>query len=513
MKTIRSAKVTHLLPTNHPFTPAPRWITVVGLAVLLASTQSAPGAAKLRWGFEPGRKYLYEVKIVATFPDEVETREGLSTLTVKSVADQQFTLGHGGNLATHRKPTGTGRALSRPNLFNYFPWPDNPVARPGDLTLSAQGRVIKSEVGTALPYMLGDLEVLSLEEFPAEAKAKWEQKNPVTITQRRRSRLPRGPFAPGDSPGVNRSAQEVINFAIIRSAGDNVHLKKEVLLRSDETVDGSPRFELTGDGELVFDLKQGVFQSQVMKYTFRCNETNLTLKVPVSVECRLLNAQETAQRLRAQEEARLAAQAAATKANEAKPLAPGEKEALSQDLKASNEWTVRNAADRLAKAPADNPPDEIAGALAALLADRNGRIRAAAAKALVNWGTTNSTSALIKAAAEEDLWVRQAAMEALGRLKSPAGAEAVAARLIPMQDRATAAKALRAMGPLAEPAVLPLLKDRDGWVRLEACKVLGEIGTAQSLPALEEFARNGRGFDQPEAAKASKAITARLQGK
>jgi hypothetical protein len=475
----------------------------------LAMSQSFAAAPKLRYELEPGQKYLYELKIVATFPEAVETREGLSTYTVKSAANQQFTVAHSGHLSTGRKATSGQPLFGRPDFLRHFPWVDNPFVRAGEFTISAQGKVIRTEVGTALPYMLGDLEFLAFEELPAEAKSKWEQKREVTITQRNRSRFPHSPFAPAASSGVNHSAQEQVTFTVARSEGHTVRLKKEYALRSDEKVEGNPRFELTGEGELVFDLQRGLFQSQSMNYTYRLNETNLTFKVPLTVECRLLDATEAAQRLKAQEEARAAAQAAAAKANEPKALAAGEREKLLRELKAKDEWTVRGAADRLAKAPADAQPEEVATALTALLSERSSWIRAAAAKALVNWGTTKAAPALCKATADEDLWVRKAAMEALGRLKTPEGAQAVAARLVPMQDRGDAAKALKTMGPPAEPAVLPYLKDRDGWVRLEACKVLGEIGSPKSLPALEEFGGNGRGFDKPESEKAIQAIKAR----
>jgi len=482
---------------------------LLSLSVGLSFAGVSEAAPKLRYKFEPDRQYVYEVKIVATFNDSVETREGLSHLTVKTAIEQQFTLQHSGNLTTRRQATAGRPVFARPDFGSFFPWADHPFARRGEFTLSATGKVIKTEVVTPLPYLLGDLEFLSLEEFPAEAQSKWEQKREVTITESEPSRFPRPPFGRAPENGVKRSAQEVVTFSIRQSSGDTVRLLKQDSLRSAEMVDGNPAYQLTGEGELVFDLKQGVFQSQSMKYTLTWSEKNVTVKIPVTVSCRLLDAKETEQRLQAQQAATAAAGAAAAKANEPKPLEAGEREKLLRDLKAKDEGTVRAAADRLSKAPAEGDPEEFAAILSTLLADRSIWIRKSAATALVLWATTNSVPALRTATSDSDFWVRKAVMQALARFPSPENAQALAARLVELGERADAVKALQTMGPVAEPAVLPYLKDRDSWVRLEACKLLGHIGTTQSLPALEAFGANGQGFDKPESEKAIQAIQAR----
>ena len=399
--------------------------------------------------------------------------------------------------------------MGQPDFFRHFPWADNVSVRAGNLTVSALGKVVKTDTTTPLPYMLGDLEFLAIEEWPADGKSTWEQKRDVTISSKTRSRFPRGPFAPEPEAGVQRTAQEVVKFSVVRSAGDTVRIQRDYTLRSAEKVEGQPRLELEGKGELVFDVKQGVLRSHAMKYMLRINETNVALKVPVTVECSLLDPAEATQRLKAREEAHTAALAAAAKAREPKALEPGESEKLLKDLKNADEWALRRATDRLARAPADGSSGEIASALTPLLSHRTASIRAAAAKALVNWGNTNSAPSLMAAVADEDLWVRKAAMEALGQMKTSAAAQSIAARLTRLSDRGDAAKALKAMGSSAEPAVLPLLKDHDTWVRLEACKILAEIGTTKSLPYLEEFAGTGHGFDKPESEKAIQAIKAR----
>lgn len=480
---------------------------VLCLVSLICCSCNGPGSEKLRYKFEQGKDYVYDVKIVATLPDAVETRHGTSQIAVKTASGQEFTLRHSGNLTTSLKSTSPQTPFQPPR-FGGFPWGNQIFPRPGDSTVSPAGRVIKHEAGTPLPYLLGNLEFLAIEEFPADARSRWQMKREIIIQEREQSRFPR-PFARGADDSVNRSAHETVAYSVRQTAGDLVHIHKQETLRSDEQTDGNPTFQMSGEGELVFDRKQGVLQSHTMTCTLTVTEKGVSVKVPITMECRLMTSEETAKLREEAQAATAAAEKAAAKANEPKPLEAGERANLLRDLKSNNEWTVQVAADRLAKAPAQGNADEVAALLTLRLSDRNGFVKTAAAKALVNWATPNSTAALRKAVADNDLWLRKAAMEALARFPNPENAQAVAARLIEMSDRADAVKALDAMGSVAEPAVLTYLSDRDSWVRLEACKVLGKIGTTNSLPALEAFGANDQGFDRAESEKAIKAIRAR----
>ena len=498
------------IPNTSKISGVARRTCFLGLLTLACLSSNGAGTAPFRYKFEMGKDYSYEVKIVATLPEEIETRHGTTTITAKTVSDQEFTLRHAGNLTTSRQSTASPTPFNRPH-FSGFPWGDQIFPHPGDSTVSALGRVIKTQAGTPLPYLLGNLEFLALEEFPADARSRWQTKREVVIQEREQSRFPR-PFGRSPDDGVKRSAQETLDYSVRQTTGDLVHIGKQERLRSDEQVDGNPTLQMSGEGELVFDRKQGVVQSHTMKYTLTVTEKGVTVKVPVAVECRLMTSEELTKLRETTAAATAVAQQAAAKANEPKALQAGEREKLMRDLKSSNEWTVRAAADRLAKAPAEGNAEEVAALLTALLSDRNNFTKAAAAKALVNWATANSSGALRTAVEDTDLWTRKAAMETLGRFPSPENAQAVAARLVELSDRGDAVKALEAMGPAAEPAVLTYLKDRDNWVRLEACKVLGQIGTPSSIPAIEAFGAKGQGFDGSESEKAIKAIRARSGG-
>ena len=105
---------------------------------------------------------------------------------------------------------------------------------------------------------------------------------------------------------------------------------------------------------------------------------------------------------------------------------------------------------------------------------------------------------------------RPLAMEALGVLKDPRGAEAVAKRLAVANERPQATKSLQTMGPAAEEVVIGYLKEKDAAVALEACKILGAVGTKKSLAPLRTLATDKSNKQLAQAAgEAWKAVTAR----
>ncbi len=481
---------------------------LLATAASLASLDVSGAAPKLRYAFQAGQKYVYEVKITAELGGSTETREGLSIFTVKSDANSEFVLAHQGWLTTQRNNNGAGNRSpwTRPEFRRHAPWADQILVRPGELTINPLGEVIRTTAETPLPYALGSLETLAIEQLSGDGKARWEQKREVSIAQRQRQRLPRPRFVGEDGDGTRRSAAEVVRFAITGSAAGLVQIKRDYSLRTAEKAGDSPSLEMEGSGELVFDPGRGAFRSHALRYVFKIHETNLSLSVPVTVNCQLLAPEEAEHRLKAREETLAAAAANAAKANEPKPVEAAERERLMQDLRSNEEAILRRAADRLARAPADDQAEAVAEALVPLLGDRSSFVRTAAARALVSWGTEKSVAALVKAVEDSDLWVRRAAMEALGRQKSPVAAKAVAARLVQMQDRSEAVKTLKAMGAAAESEVAPYLKDRDMWVQLESCKLLGQIGTPQSVPALEEYGRSGKPMAAAESRKAIQAV-------
>jgi HEAT repeat protein len=79
------------------------------------------------------------------------------------------------------------------------------------------------------------------------------------------------------------------------------------------------------------------------------------------------------------------------------------------------------------------------------------------------------------------------AIAILAKLKDPAAAPVLAKFLPNGFHRGGAANALKAIGPPAEKAVFPMLEHKDGWTVREACFVLKEIGTKESIEPLKKL--------------------------
>lgn len=486
------------------------YVLQFGLLAVLAIVVPAQGAEapQLRYGFQAGQSLAYQVKIVADTDESIDTREGVLTYTVASADEQQAVLRQSGALAASEKPKGNvgfgPPRFPRPPRFMGPPR----FAGPQGVTFNRQGEVVVARDLDHLPYLLGPVQLLVIEEFPAEAKNRWSKSRDIVIQEHQSGPFPFMMGPPGSQATTDRSAKETHEYSVASVEGTKVRIAKKYTLRTSEQSSGGPRFEMTGNGDFVFDTKLGAIAEMAMKFDIRLNQPNVTLRIPLTLNYRVLTPTELAEHQKQAEEARAKAAAAAAKMNAPQPFAAGEREKLLADLKSGDAQRIRQAADRLQKVPVDDAAGEIAAALAPLLTHPDDWVKGAAAKALVVWAAPEAEAALIQATTSESIWVRAAAIEALGRIKTAKAAEAVAAQMY--RNRGEAAKALKAMGPVAEKATLGLLKDRDGWVRAEACAVLVEIGGRESLPVLQEFVKTAQHFEKINAEKAIPAIEARL---
>ncbi len=94
------------------------------------------------------------------------------------------------------------------------------------------------------------------------------------------------------------------------------------------------------------------------------------------------------------------------------------------------------------------------------------------------WGE-EPARAVANALEDDNFWVRDAAVEALGKLSGDEAARALATAVQNEETwiREAAVKALGKLGgDEAVYALAPALKDEDSWIRWEAVKALGEVG-------------------------------------
>lgn len=150
----------------------------------------------------------------------------------------------------------------------------------------------------------------------------------------------------------------------------------------------------------------------------------------------------------------------------------------------------RTAAEWLAKAPVDPAHREkVNQALLAMLRTEEVLQHAAAAEALFVWADDEAKDGLVVIAKQERAAGNQAALMLLARMKDQRAAPIAARNLTNFIKRNQAARVLELLGPAAEKDVAVYLTDADASTRLEACRIIGRIGTKASLAALDAAAK------------------------
>jgi len=134
--------------------------------------------------------------------------------------------------------------------------------------------------------------------------------------------------------------------------------------------------------------------------------------------------------------------------------------------------------------PSEQLRGQVAEALKALLDGDDQSLRKEAIRTLATWGTSEVVPDLIELLKDADGFVRQEAIRALGRLNDEHAIEPLC-RLLGTEHEAE--RALIAMGPAVEDAVLASLDPADESRFRAACDVLGEVGGKKSIEKLGPF--------------------------
>jgi HEAT repeat protein len=130
----------------------------------------------------------------------------------------------------------------------------------------------------------------------------------------------------------------------------------------------------------------------------------------------------------------------------------------------------------IATTPDDSRRQEVITALTPLVDGQGVLDRTKAAGALAAWSGQAQLDLLVRELDQSDEGVRRAVLGALGRLRDPRAAPAIAQRLLVPADRGNAGRALTAMGAEAAPVVQPFLQSQDREVRSEAARILRTLG-------------------------------------
>ena len=199
------------------------------------------------------------------------------------------------------------------------------------------------------------------------------------------------------------------------------------------------------------------------------------------------------------------------------PLLPEAAVSVAPDFYARNlqdlgSWSDQRRVDALKHLAAASPHtmrNEISNAIRNLLSDAKPEIRREAIHAYAIWGDQNRILVLLPILGDPDYFTRDAAMQTVAKLHDVRAAPPLC-ELLESNDAGPAMRALTAMGPIAEPALLDRLDRGNDQAQRCVAEVLSSIGTSQSLPALKALAAQNAGLASLVARNAVAAIQSRM---
>jgi hypothetical protein len=167
------------------------------------------------------------------------------------------------------------------------------------------------------------------------------------------------------------------------------------------------------------------------------------------------------------------------------------------------------AAEKLAERSDAGPNPEVAKKLADFLKVDELTVRAAAAKTLEKWASPEVYDVVLKNLNASTTEVRQSMMRILAANRVEGSAAEIGKRLADKDDRKVAQESLIAFGEAAQAAVISLLDSKEQKVKLAACDILKEIGSADAVTALKKAVETWSGTDRIAARKTLQIVEAK----
>jgi hypothetical protein len=472
---------------------------------------------KLRYKWKTGQEYVYHVRIIGEQGDRSEHLAGMVTYQVRSVADDEVELSMT-KVLTHGKTPDRGdvvivpsRRPSRPPYSSHYGdvlfLTIRESHEPVTITVDSQGKTLHVDGSSQLPYMLGDLSQLMMEELSTPQDGAWTIDNDgVTVISTTR---PYHRYTHIRSQeGVPATEKTV--YAIQDQSGNLIRIAKHYELSTASQINGKPQFQASGDGKLVFDTERGVPTSLTFNMQVTVREANKTEEIPIRISYRLASDEEMAKMAKQREEFRKQFEKA--REERTRPLTDADVQTALADLTSGDSHRIGEAVRLLSQKKPPRPNAKVAKALeAVMLSGEHEYMRSQAADALKDWSTPANVPGLITALSDESHSIRRAALETIVKYKPPKAIKPIAQQLGDILTQGEAAKALKAYGSAAENAVLPYLESKENMTVVEAVKILHAIGTKKSINALEKVAKSSDFMVNRSAQKAVEAIRLREQ--
>ena len=459
-----------------------------------AETKQTPGAKRagagsprsLRYRWTKDQAFQYRVKTELQLSAGVETLEGTVHYILRSVnSDGVAEIAFFERVTrSHREAAVAGPAyvpLRSPLAHSpprYYPGRYSPGLSPEPpevIGVDRQGRIVSMAGGSRLPLLLGRTAHQPFEPLSPLDENPWTVATDIALRTRTMDWL----AVPGlgDSRPVELPGREKSVYTLQGSADNLVTVKKTYEAASAALVDGKPQVAISGEGELTFDLRRGLFASSKMKVRVTVHEGAVRVEVPIQVSYELVSEEEEA---RQKAESDKVAKETAEMVNEmSRPVTLANLPELIQDLQSDEIRKASAAQSRLIRHTSQPGDRKFAAALEKYLHHDNEKVREAAVQALASCATNENLPALLKLLDSDSSTMRNYAMQALGRLKSPAAID----RLVELLEKGdiSAVSALTQIGPAVEPAMLKLFSQGDRTVRA-ACLAGPDSGRHQEEP-------------------------------
>lgn len=181
------------------------------------------------------------------------------------------------------------------------------------------------------------------------------------------------------------------------------------------------------------------------------------------------------------------------------------------DLQSGDNKLVRAAADNLARMKPDVNQMVVAERLAEQVRNPDTLAQRAVVHALVVWSSANEVPVLLQIMDETKGPTRKAAFDAVARFNDPRAAAAIVRYFRENPTHPEARAAVVQQGTGAENELLPLLNDKSPIVKRETVKLLKDVGTRQSVLALQPIATGTNVMLRMVAQEAINGINARTK--
>jgi hypothetical protein len=490
------------------------------------SLASDPAPVRLRYSFPLDKTNLYRFELDSQGESGREGLTGTISVVARKAGENQTTLTFRTQLRPKPMQGSPGMMMGYrpggpPPLSFYLS--QAPFNEGRELTIDDRGRVLRQAGDAALPLPLGTLVASLVQEVPAEPTSGWESNEPVYVLDEpmlqgpSRAFLSSGsygymPYAQGRGAQAVLRCQQTIKAILGEVAEATAAFSLGLELKSEIKTGTEPRVSATGEGKFVFDRSAGIPKQVEWQCKAVAVTDTLSRRSIYSLKWELIEGEALETFLKEAKSRQEAAEAVA------KPgvLDAGE---MLEKLKSEEMSTRYQAALQLANGRVTNMTPAILAEYVALTTNSDDQIRRGAVMVVANAATPAQLPFLLKAVADSDQSIRSAALKAIGRLKdakaAPALVELVATggsdsfmRTGRMND---VSEALVQIGTPAEKAVLPLLKEKNVGTLIEACGILKQFGTKDSLSPLKELTLHRQKELSEAAAEACRTIQGRIE--